>query len=71
MDTNIFNINDEIQQFRNTNFEIEKQNQNILSYISVNEPRSKSRNERLIIVQSPAIPRNPLNAGPSFSENIA
>ena len=71
MDTNIFNINDEIQQFRNTNFEIEKQNQNILSYISVNEPRSKSRNERLIVVQSPAIPQSPFTAGPSFSENIA
>ena len=33
MDLNIFNINSEIQQFRNTNFELEKQNQNILNYI--------------------------------------
>ena len=33
MDLNIFNINNEIQQFRNTNFELEKQNQNILNYI--------------------------------------
>ena len=35
MDLNIFNINSEIQQFRNTNFELEKQNQNILDYIQV------------------------------------
>ena len=33
MDLNIFNVNSEIQQFRNTNFELEKQNQNILNYI--------------------------------------
>ena len=33
MDLNIFNINNQIQQFRNTNFELEKQNQNILNYI--------------------------------------
>ena len=33
MDLNIFNVNSEIQQFRNTNFELEKQNQNILDYI--------------------------------------
>ena len=71
MDTNIFNLNDEIQQFRNTNFEIEKQNQNISFYIAVNEPRSKSRNERLVVVQSPVIPQNQFQAGVSFSENIA
>ena len=33
MDLSIFNTNSEIQQFRNTNFELEKQNQNILNYI--------------------------------------